>query len=285
MHRGIVLFGNNISYTLSPVIHNTAFRISDLPYLYLTADIEPAQFKNALDAAQILKFAGANVTIPFKETVLKHTTSLSDAAKKIGAVNTLYFDKGKILGENSDSPGFFKAYFNELKSLEDKTVLILGAGGAARAVCDTIITKTTPKKMLIVNRNTERSNQLIEHLRNVYDFNSADSISMETSALQEAAGDAAGIIQTTPVGSGRYINQSPVAESFQFNKEHVVIDLIYNPLETKFLKQAGHSGARTRNGISMLLHQAAYSFTLWTGQTFPMDEVTPVVMEHIKQRT
>ncbi len=232
-----------------------------------------------------MNFAGANVTIPFKETVLNFTTSLSESAKKIGAVNTIHFDKGKVLGENTDSVGFYRAYTNELKSLENKVIVIIGSGGAARAVCDTLITNISPARILIANRNVERAEQLVGHLKKSYNYDNAVALGMNSTALQQAIEEATGIIQTTPVGSGRYADQSPVAESFKFNSEQIVIDLIYNPVETLFLKQAGRAGARTRNGIYMLLHQAAFSFTLWTGVTFPMDEVTPVVMKHIKQRT
>ncbi len=285
MQRGIVLLGHSISYSLSPVIHNTAFTITNLPYTYLTVDIAPDRFARAIEAVQTLNFAGANVTIPYKETVMKFTTSLSEAAQKIGAVNTLHFINGQIFGDNTDSAGFYNAYLDELHTLKNKTVLVIGAGGAARAVCDTLITKISPDRILIANRNAQRSMKLADHLKKEYGYDSASTVPTDAQALRIAAGEASGIIQTTPVGSGTLLGQSPMPDSFQFNNRHIVIDLIYNPVETIFLKIAAQNGARTRNGISMLLHQAALSFTLWTGITFPMDAVTPVVMEKIKRHT
>jgi shikimate dehydrogenase len=283
MQRGIALFGHNISYSLSPVIHNTAFKIAQLPFTYLTVDIEPERFDKALEAVQTLNFAGANVTIPYKETVLKYTTALSESAQKIGAVNTLHLKDGTIFGDNTDSDGFYNAYMNELHLLKNGTVLIIGAGGAARAVCDTLIRKITPHRIVIANRHAERSRPLLAHLKHAYGYDSVHWISISDPGLEKTAGEASGIIQTTPVGSGTYAEESPVSDSFRFTKNHIVIDLIYNPVETVFLRNAAQSGARTRNGVSMLLHQAALSFKLWTGTTFPMDDVIPIVMENIKR--
>lgn len=285
MQRGIALFGNNISYSISPVIHNTAFHATELPFTYLPVDIAPERFGMALDAAQTLNFAGANVTIPYKETVIQFTASLSVTAQKIGAVNTLRFDNDKIFGDNTDSAGFYNAYMSELRSLNNKTVIIIGSGGAARAVCDALITKASPERIVIANRNPARAKRLVEHLKTTYGYDSTNILSPFNKTIQETAGEATGIIQTTPVGAGTYTGQSPVPDTFRFSDRHIVIDLIYNPVETTFLKKAAQQGARTRNGISMLLHQAALSFNLWTGATFPMDKVTPVVMEHIKRRT
>jgi len=283
MQRGVALFGHNISYSISPVIHNTAFEITSLPFTYLTVDIQPDRFAKAIDAVQTLNFAGANVTIPYKETVTQCTSSLSSVAQKIGAVNTLSFKNDEIFGDNTDSTGFFNAYISEIHSLDNKTVLIIGAGGAARAVCDALITNISPRKIIITNRNVERAERLAEHVRRVYSFNETGTIPL--SGIEKYADKINGIIQTTPVGSGLHAGQTPLPDSFQFNREHIAIDLIYNPIETVFLKHAGQLGARTRNGISMLLHQAGLSFTLWTGAPFPMDKVIPVVMDHIKRRT
>lgn len=283
MHRGIALFGHTISYSISPVIHNTAFNHAKLPFTYLTVDIEPERFPKALEAVQTLNFAGANVTIPYKETVMKFTSSLSDTARKIGAVNTLLFENGRIFGDNTDSGGFYNAYFNELQSLKNKTVLITGAGGAARAVCDVLITKIAPVHIIIANRNVERAEKLVQHLIDGYNYKNAATLSTDEGSLNEIASDVTGIIQTTPAGSGAYAGQNPLPGTFGFHNGHVVIDLIYTPVETPLLKIAAQHGARTRNGVSMLLHQAALSFKLWTGVTFPMDDVTPVVMEKIKR--
>lgn len=283
MQRSIALFGHNISYSISPVIHNTAFSVKQLPFIYITVDIDPGRFDKAIEAVQTLKFAGANITIPFKESVKKFATSLSETAKKIGAVNTLLFDGDNIHGDNTDSAGFFNAYLTEPQMLKNKTVLIIGAGGAARAVCDAIITNISPERIFIANRNSDRSDILVQHLVDEYNYKNAIAIQMQTDSLQSIADKAAGIIQTTPVGSGKYAGKNPLPDAFNFHKNQVVIDLIYNPVETPLLKNAARHGARTRNGISMLLHQAALSFELWTGVTFPMNEVTPVVMEKIKR--
>ncbi len=285
MQRGIALFGDNISYSISPVIHNTAFQANDLPFTYLSVDIAPEQFGKALDAVQTLNFAGANVTIPYKETVVQFTTSLSGTAQKIGAVNTLRFENKEIFGDNTDSAGFYNAYMSEMQALKNKTVLIIGSGGAARAVCDALITKASPERIVIATRNPDRAKRLVQHLKTTYRFDSIKTLPPDDKAIQEAADEASGIIQTTPVGAGKYAGESPAPDTFRFSDRHIVIDLIYNPIETTFLKKAARQSARTRNGISMLLHQAAMSFNLWTGQTFPMDKVIPVVMEHIKRRT
>jgi len=284
MHRGVALFGNNISYSISPIIHNTAFKIKNIPLVYLTADVHPDQFANAIDAALTLNFAGGNVTIPFKETVLQYTTSLSQTAEKIGAVNTLSFKNNGVYGDNTDSKGFYQAYMEELHLLKNKNVLLVGAGGAARALCDTLITKINPHQLFITNRNTERAQTLRDHLEQNYNFKQIELVPLTEKDVSQTADMVSGIIQATPIGSGNKTGQSPLPDSFRFSNNHIVIDTIYNPIETRLLEIARKAGARTRNGISMLLQQAAFSYLLWTGQQFPMNEVTPTVMDHIKNQ-
>lgn len=283
MHRGVALFGYRIPYTISPLIHNTAFSLRELPYTYVPVDISPESFERALEAVQTLNFAGANVTIPYKETVLKHVTTLSVTAQRIGAINTLRFDNGSMYGENTDSEGFYQAYIDELRLLRNQSVLILGAGGAARAVCDALVTHVQPQKIIIATRNQDRAIRVAAHVRDQYLYEPIVVLPNNEQELNKVAQDVAGVIQTTPVGSGTYVGKCPVPATFPFQKDQIAIDLVYNPLETPFLQYAASAGARTRNGMGMLIHQAALSFTIWTGVSFPMDEVATKVMYHIKQ--
>jgi shikimate dehydrogenase len=284
MQSGIALFGNNISYTLSPIIHNTAFRISGLDYIYLPVDISPPNIEKALEAAIVLGFAGGNVTIPHKIAVMQYLNSLSEHARRIGAVNTLLFTDSGIHGDNTDAEGFYRAYTTEMSDLEGKGILLLGTGGAARAVCDVLLTRIKPSALYMSGRTQEHAERLKDEITSLYGYGDIEILEWKSAVLNETAEHVSGIIQCTPIGSGKYIGMNPVHDSFRFIPGQIVIDLIYNPVESLFLKKAHTMGARTRNGIAMLLHQAALSFTIWTGAMFPMDEVKGVVMRHIKEK-
>jgi shikimate dehydrogenase len=284
MQRGIALFGHNISYTLSPLIHNTAFRLSGLDYTYLPVDIAPSDIGNALEAAALLGFAGGNVTIPHKILVMSHLNSVSDIARRIGAVNTLSFTDTGIGGDNTDAEGFYRAYAGELSDLTGKEVLLFGTGGAARAVCDVLLTRIHPSSLYLSGRTRDNADRLENDLRSMYGYGEIQVCDWGSGELTEKANHSAGIIQCTPIGSGKYTGMDPINKSFRFTPGQIVIDLIYNPVETPFLKKALQDGARTRNGIAMLLHQAALSFTVWTGTAFPMDEVKGVVLRYIKEK-
>jgi shikimate dehydrogenase len=284
MHRGVALFGFNIPYSISPLIHNTAFKAAELPYTYIPFDVAPERLARAVDAIATLDFAGANVTIPYKETVIGHASVLTDTARQIGAVNTLVIERGAITGHNTDADGFYNAYREDLNLLQNETVLILGAGGAARAVCHALIARVGVQRLIIANRTGERAGELAGHLRNAYGYEATEVITGTARELAGAGSAARGIVQTTPVGSNSAANRSKNSYPGRFQKDQVAIDLIYSPLETPFLQLAVHAGARTHNGIAMLLHQAALSFTLWTGAAFPMETVSSAVKEHIKQQ-
>jgi shikimate dehydrogenase len=285
MHRGIALFGHHISYTVSPFIHNNAFFITRLPYTYVPIDIPPDRLPKALEAARTLGFAGANVTIPYKEQVLTYVDSLSEPARRIGAVNTLRFGEEGIHGENTDGEGFYNAYAEDLETLRGKPVLILGAGGAARAVIDTLVARVEPAEIYISGRNRERAVRIRDDAGDDAMRTAINIIPWTHDALEAAAGKVDGIIQTTPVGSGSTVSSSPVRDSFPVSSRHTVIDLIYNPPETPFLRHAAERGARTRNGLGMLLHQAALAFTLWTGRAFPMEQVSTMLRNSMNELT
>jgi shikimate dehydrogenase len=284
MQRGIALFGHNISYTLSPLIHNTAFRVSGLDYTYLPVDIAPPDIGKALEAAALLGFAGGNVTIPHKISVMSYLNSVSEIARRIGAVNTLSFTDAGIGGDNTDAEGFYRAYAGEMSELAGKDVLLLGTGGAARAVCDVLLTRIHPSSLCLSGRTRSHADRLEKDLRSIYGYGEILVCEWGSGELTEKAKHSTGIIQCTPIGSGKNAGMDPMNDSFRFTPGQIVIDLIYNPVETPFLKKALEDGARTRNGISMLLQQAALSFTIWTGTAFPMDEVKGVVIQHIKDR-
>jgi shikimate dehydrogenase len=285
MHRGIALFGHNISYTISPFIHNTAFSITRLPYTYIPIDIPLDRLPKALEAARTLGFAGANVTIPYKEQALKYADSLSEPARRIGAVNTLRFGEEGIHGENTDGDGFYNAYADDLDKLRGKSVLILGAGGAARAVIDTLIARVEPSELYISGRHKERAVRIRDGAEGDAVRTAINIIPWTQDALADSADKVDGIIQTTPVGSGSTKGSSPVTDTFPVSSRHTVIDLIYNPPETPFLRRAAERGARTQNGLGMLLHQAALAFALWTGRAFPMEQVWAMLANSMEEIT
>ncbi len=282
MTRGLALLGHNISYTLSPLIHNTACRYAGAEYVYLPVDISPGKLSNALDALRLLGFAGGNVTIPHKIEIMKFIDSISETARRIGAVNTFTIADGSLTGHNTDADGFFYGYEGELSELHGEPVLILGTGGAARAVLDALAIRTRPALLLIAGRSEGRIEALMNQA-NSYGIKEVEAVPWNKDGLYRAAIRAKGIIQTTPIGSSSYIGMSPVEVSFPFSENHIVIDLIYDPTETSFLSAARKRGSRASNGLPMLLNQAALAFTIWTGLSFPLTEVQNTVQQHIQQ--
>ncbi len=244
------LLGKPVEHSMSPCIHNACFKALGLNYCYLCFAIELAQLGDAITSIRALKIAGVNVTVPYKEKVMKFLDKIDPVAKKIGAVNTITLKKNKLIGSNTDWIGAQKA-LEEKAELKNKKVLLIGAGGAARAVCFALRKKKA--HILIANRTRERAVVLAQ------EFNGTV---INWNTVQKTKADI--LINATPVGMFPKIDESPLPKTALGNFA-VVFDTIYNPLETKLLKLAKESGCITISGLAMLMYQAAASFELWTG--------------------
>lgn len=253
------LIGNPVSHSMSPDIHNLAFQDLNLNYHYHAFHVENSDLADAMKGIKPLGIKGFNVTVPHKVAVMEHLDHIDESAKQLGAVNTVLNESGKLIGYNTDGNGFFISLRPSLfKPLEKNSILIIGAGGAARAIYYTL-SKYAPVKVDICNRTLKKAVYLIEH------FGAGQR--GEALTIQEAESNLSEydiIIQTTSIGMHPDTDETPISLA-NAKENSLVCDIIYNPLKTALLKEAETKGLRTLNGVGMLVEQAALSFQIWTG--------------------
>ena len=252
--------GYPIGHSLSPAMHNAAFSAKGLNAVCLA--FETRDLEGCLKGIKALGIKGISVTIPHKSRVIPLLDSVDDLAKRIGAVNTIVNDGGLLVGYNTDAAGALEA-LEEKVELSGKTCLIIGAGGAARAIG--FILKESGVEVMVANRSFERGQGLALSLN--CPFIPLDEIDNTTTEL---------LINTTPVGMAPQKDQCPVSEQI-LKKGMVVMDIIYNPLETKLLAMARARDCLTINGLGMFIHQGAGQFRLWTGLAPPINAMTRAV--------
>ncbi len=277
-HLGII--GHKISHALSPVMHTAAFKKLNLDYDYGVMDVSPEMLPTLIASLRTLNFRGANVTVPYKEKVIPLVDEVSEEAKMIGAVNTIVNNNGRLVGYNTDAHGVYISLANYAEEIKNNHVVIFGAGGAARATVYAVAKFFAPKRMMIVNRTLENAKAIAEEftpkfrLTNFFFTNEHEVTSREMNV-------AALIINTTSVGMKPLINVHPLPPNSVIQKNQLVLDIVYNPIETALLKIAHHAGARTVSGIEMLLGQGAKAFELFTHNEFPMNTAREVVIEEL----
>ena len=260
------VMGSPIGHSLSPIMHNAAFRAEEINAVYLAFDTNDVE--GCLEGMRALGIMGMSVTIPHKSTVLLLIDEVDSLAEKIGAVNTIVNREGRLIGYNTDAVGALNA-LSEHIDLTGKSCFIIGAGGAARAIG--FILKERGVKISIANRSAERGEML------------AGALDCPFFLLDQLSGKTADIvIQTTPVGMVPKTNQCPLPESF-LKRDMVVMDIVYNPLETKLLSLAERKGCLTLNGLGMFIQQGAEQFRLWTGRKAPLSVMTAAVSRALSE--
>ncbi len=269
-HRRLVaLLGHPVSHSHSPHIQNAAFVASEIDLRYVALDVRPEYLAEAVTAMRTLNFAGANVTIPHKQAIVSLVDELAPTALAVGAVNTLVFsgppDSVSILGDNTDVAGFLSPLEPYREALAGARAVVWGGGGASRAVVYALTHEVGVSSIAVVVRNPEA-------------FIDYDSISAGTgltiipwSKQGDIAAEADLLVNTTPLGMWPHVDDSPCASPTCFHSEQVVYDLVYNPRQTRLLREAEKRGASVISGLDMFLGQAGASFRLWTGTDMPMD--------------
>jgi len=255
---GIV--GHPIGHSLSPAIHEAALAALDLAGVYLPFDVERDSLGALLQGADRLQIRGLNVTIPHKESIVERLDELDADAERLGAVNTVVIGDGWTKGHNTDVFGFRLSLRSLGLRVGDRKALVVGAGGAARAVVDVLLREGA--KVQVASRNTERS----ESLADAFD-QAVEVVSMEELAR---SGPWDLLVNATPVGAQGFSDGVPVPESI-LAKAGFVYDLVYNPRTTRLIAAAKRLGKPATSGLEMLLHQAAKSFELWTAQAPPIE--------------
>lgn len=269
------LLGYPIGYTLSPALHNAAFKALGINWLYIPLRVKPGDLEKALTGMKALDFAGGNVTIPHKEKAASLLDRLEGDSRILGAVNTLVRRNDEWVGYNTDGEGF-RAFLEEAGwEVRDSSVFLIGAGGAARAVALTLV-RLGARKILVMNRTARRGEELAAWLKR---HSTMTEIEERAYGLEgsRSMGECEMVINCTPLGR-HDIGELPV-DYDRLGRGKLVVDLNYDPPRTAFLEEAARRGAATANGGGMLLYQAAESFRLWTGMEPPLREMRAVLRE------
>ncbi|MGX6442825.1 shikimate dehydrogenase [Neobacillus sp. K501] len=258
MKKLFAVLGDPIGHSMSPVMHNDLFAFYKMDAHYHPFLVKKEGLKTVVEGLKAIGIAGFNVTIPHKSEIIPLLDEVDELARSIGAVNTVVNKNGRFIGYNTDGPGFLRGLEPYISSLTGKKVLVIGAGGAAKAIYFTLA-KNKPVVIDIANRTVQKAAELIE----------ACPFETSSKALSlEEAGDQLGnydlIIQTTMIGMSPKITDQPI-ELDHLAKNALVCDIIYNPLETLILSEAKKQGARTQTGLDMFVYQGALAFELWTG--------------------
>ncbi len=277
MNYQLGLIGFPLGHSLSPKIHAAALNACNLQGDYSLFPILPEDkqgLKNLLTRIRAGELHGLNVTIPHKQNVIEFMDELTPTAKAIGAVNTIYLRDDKLIGDNTDAEGFLSDLTRFLAQSQSslvnrKSAIVLGAGGSARAVVYAFLNDGWD--VTISARRIEQAEQLAQSFPN-YQLLFTSFSDLQPSTLRHAQGNAFDlIVNTTPLGMSPNIETSPLPENTVLSKSTFVYDLVYNPRETKLVRNARAQGCSATTGLGMLIEQAALAFELWTGHNPPRD--------------
>ncbi|MGN7611116.1 shikimate dehydrogenase [Magnetococcales bacterium HHB-1] len=276
------VIGDPIGHSLSPAMHNYAISLEKINFCYLPFHIKPKDLPLAIKGFQAQRVVGLNATIPHKEALIPLMDQLTPESEVIGAVNTVIFKEGMIIGDNTDGYGFITALGEVFEQpLKETPVLLLGAGGAARAVLVALL-KAGVKECLVVNRTLERADQLISKVAHLFPECRLSTMALNWSELPLEKFPL--LVNTTSLGltenSGEIF--SLIEKNFsRMNKDALIFDSIYSKELTPLLRAAKNVGLKTEDGLGMLIHQGARAFECWTSK--PMD--TTKVKAYLNQLT
>ncbi len=275
----IGIFGDPIEQTLSPAIQNAALTELGLDMVYMAFHVSPDVLKEAVEAVRAFDMAGANITIPHKESVIEFLDELSEDAQSIGAVNTIVNKGGRLIGHNTDGAGFLKSLTLETGlQVKGKNVVLLGAGGAARGIVSAIL-NAGATSLTIANRTFEKAQKLAADFKQMSDVE-IKCAPIEKEPLLPYIQEADLLINSTSLGMGARVPFNTLVLSLdKLPKEAIVSDIVYKPLDTALLKSARREGLKVHKGLGMLIHQGAIGFELWTGHPGPINVMTKAALE------
>lgn len=255
------LIGNPVEHTLSPVIHNTLADAFSHNLVYVPFRVELERIEDAVRGAYALNILGCNVTVPYKSAVIPYLADIDPMAAKIGAVNTLLRTEGGYKGYNTDLPGLYRAMVSDGVRIKGEQVLILGAGGVARAVAMLMADKEA-ERIVIINRTVPKAVELAEEIRRFYPNVIAEAAGLdELSRFNEKKAYIA--IQATNIGMFPKCNETLIENPEFYEAVHTGYDMIFNPADTKFMQMVREHGGKAYNGLKMLLYQGIIAYELW----------------------
>ncbi len=260
------LIGDPVGQSLSPAMHNAAFRALGLNCAYITLRVPKPTLANAIAGVRALGIAGLNVTIPHKISIISLLDELDESANLVGAVNTVKNNRGKLIGFNTDGEGALRALEEKIGSVKGKEVVLLGAGGAARAIAFSLA--RVGARLTIANRTVPRAQALASAVEQKLSTN-VKVASLNRAELTKALKNVDVLINATSVGMHPKIDKTLVRANMM-RRGLVVYDIVYKPLRTKLLREARRAGGKTIDGLGMLVHQGALAFEIWTGKRAPI---------------
>ena len=257
------LIGNPVEHTLSPVIHNTLSMVLGENLAYVPFHVENGRLEDAVKGAFALNLLGLNVTVPYKSDVIPYLTDIDPLAENIGAVNTLVRTETGYKGYNTDMPGLYRAMFEDCVKVKGEKVLILGAGGVARAVAMLLLDKGA-REAILLNRTVQKAQEVADEVNRIAGRKFAKAMPMDAYDTLPA-GKRYLAIQATSVGMYPGCDAAVIEDPAFYEKVHTGYDLIFNPPKTRFMELVEAQGGKAYNGAKMLLYQGIIAFELWTG--------------------
>ena len=272
------IIGDPVEHSMSPVMHNAAFEALGLDYVYLPFHVQGEELKEAINGIRALKIVGLNVTIPHKMAVIPFLDKLDPLAERMGAVNTIANENGALAGYNTDASGFLQALRAQGIEPDGKSIVILGAGGAAKGI--SFILAGAGASLVILNRTLSRAEELASQIARYY-HQKVEAMTLNEANLKRAFERVDVLVNTTSVGMVPDVDRTPVPGNL-LNSHLAVSDIVYNPLETRLLREAKAAGARTIDGLDMLVWQGALAFEKWTGRKAPFEIMKQAALKALR---
>jgi shikimate dehydrogenase len=274
------IIGDPVGHSLSPVMHNAAFKELGLNIVYVAFPVKTNMLEDAILGARSLGLLGLNVTMPHKHAVIQYLNETDATAKAMGVVNTILNERGKLFGYNTDGKGAMIALQENRVDPEEKKILLLGAGGAAKAIAFQAAQETD--ELGILNRTENKAKQLAELINKTFGTK-VTGRTLSAEVLKEELETTDILVNATSVGMSPDVNASPVPADL-LHSGLCVMDIVYNPLETKLLKDAKIVGAKVVSGLEMLLYQGAIAFEIWTNCPAPVDVMKKVALSKLAEQ-
>jgi shikimate dehydrogenase len=273
------VIGDPIEHTLSPIMHNAAFSALGLDYVFLAFKVKTAEVETAVDGMRALNIRGLNVTMPHKTSIIKHLDRVDLSAQIVNSVNTILNKEKLLFGFNTDGVGALKALKENGVQIKGRKILLLGAGGAARAIAYTLAKEAD--ELAVLNRTVKQAQELAKLLQRSLNKKVVAG-SLTPKDIQSSIRDSDIIVNATSVGMEPRSDESPIPAKL-LRSNMAVMDIVYNPLETKLAKEAKEAGAKVVSGVEMLIYQGAESFNLWTGKAAPVEVMKKAALSHLKR--
>lgn len=263
------LIGDPVEHSMSPAMHNAAFTSLGLDYAYLPFRVDKADLGKALDGMRALNMRGMNITIPHKVEVMQYLDALDPLAEKIGAVNTVVNDSGRLTGYNTDATGFLQPLIEKDAEPEGRNVVVIGAGGASRAISFMLADRKA--RLTIMNRREEFdwAVNLAAHVSEIFKVD-VSALELNRGNLETALAGAGIVVNATSLGMSPNVDATPIPSEL-LRPGIILYDIVYNPLKTRLVREAEAAGAETVSGIDMLVWQGVLAFEKWTGQKPPRE--------------